>query len=194
MIKRILIIAIFVLVVIGGLLFRGQRQAPRPLHPINSVSSDGHLATPADKDWLTNTNLAVAGRARLSDTERLIWLERNREVPPDAEYMDWYLAQKTSWWGKPLDPKTFWTNRVIWNDASALDLARRHGRCYPPIPTGDLKFNQISDQDRVLSGGGVETWNFDFHANNRETAFWNNFFLIQPKPPADLDREMVQVT
>src|SRR5438874_3801368 len=48
---------------------------------------------------------------------------------------DWRIAEWTTWWGKPIDPKEFWKNRVIWNDVSALDAAERRGRGYPPIPT-----------------------------------------------------------
>src|ERR1035441_5443151 len=34
--------------------------------------------------------------------------EQAGEVPKDATPFDWRLAQRTSWWGKPLDPKDFW--------------------------------------------------------------------------------------
>ena len=136
-----------------------------------------------------------AERAKMSNRERLQWLEKNGQVPEDAEYMDWYLSQKTSWWGKPLDPKKFWKDRPVWNDKSAVKDAQRHGRLFPPIPTDDPRYKDssrymtLSDNDTVLRSGGVEVAGYDFHGTYREGFFWDDFGKTQPKPPEDLDRE-----
>jgi len=136
------------------------------------------------------TILSKAERAKMSNTERLQWLEKNGEVPEDAEYMDWYLSQKTSWWGKPLDPKKFWKDRPIWPDDSSTKDAKRHGRLYPPIPSADPSYVRFSDKDMIQSfSGGVETPSFPFHLTDREMVFWDDFAKTQPKPPAALDHE-----
>lgn len=136
--------------------------------------------------------LSLDNRKLLSKDDRLKWLESNGEVPIDADYTDWYLSQKTSWWGKPLDPKTFWKGRVVWEDKSADKEAQRHGRWYPPMPTNDPKYLQFSDKEVVsYSPGGVETANFDFHETYREGVFWDQFSKTQPKPPEELDRQVV---
>jgi hypothetical protein len=152
--------------------------------------------------FVPTTNPPVSGplvtRRKMSVSERLRWLENNGEVPEDADYADKDLSQKTSWWGKPLDPKEFWKNRPIWIDRSATDEAQRYGRWFPPIPTDDPRYTtepryaQISDKDKVIHSGGVEVAGFDFHENYRELVFWDRFSKTQPKPPGDLDREAEQ--
>ena len=50
---------------------------------------------------------------RLSDQERLDQIEKLGHVPEDAEMpRDWNLAQQTTWWGKPMDAKTFWNTGI----------------------------------------------------------------------------------
>ena len=74
---------------------------------------------------------SLAERKRMSHDERLRWLEDLGQVPADADTVDWQLAQETSWWGKPLDPRVFWKGRTAWLDKAAESEARRHGRMFP---------------------------------------------------------------
>jgi len=71
-------------------------------------------------------------RARMSEEDLLRWLEQLGHVPQDADALEWRLAQRTTWWGRPLDPKEFWKNRVVWLDGEATFAANSHGRGYPP--------------------------------------------------------------
>jgi len=136
--------------------------------------------------------LSLEKRKRLSIEERLQWLEHCGEVPEDADYVDWHLSEKTSWWGKPLNPKDFWKGLVVWNDKVADRKARRHGRAFPPIPGSNAKYLEFSDQDQICSVGGVESDVFDFHGSDRENAFWNDFFKSEPKPADELNREILK--
>jgi hypothetical protein len=114
--------------------------------------------------------------------ERLARLERLGSVPEDADYLDWILAQKTSWWGKRLDPKAFWKGRVVWLDRSASMAAHRHGRYFPPIPYEDPGFSHKSDTDE-LTTHGMDTSDVTFRITDRENAFWDQFAKTHPPPP-----------
>ena len=132
----------------------------------------------------------LAERKLMSQRERLKWLERNGEVPKDAINgdIDWQLAQRTSWWGKPLDPKVFWKNQVLWLDKNAEMTARRHGREYPPLPFEDPQLNSHSTNDVASASGGIEGPNIAYHTNDRESAFWTYFKRTHPKPPEVIER------
>ena len=138
----------------------------------------------------TNAIPSLAARNQMSQQERLKWLERSGEVPDDAVNgnIDWQLAQRTSWWGKPLDPKVFWKNRVVWLDKDAEMTARRHGRDYPPLPFEDLQFNSHSTNDFASASGGIEGPNIAYYDNDRESAFWDYFQKTHPKPPEEIKR------
>lgn len=121
--------------------------------------------------------------------DRLQQLERLGEVPEGAPLSDFNLAEKTSWWGKPLDPKKFWAGRVLWLDASAIDAARRHGRADPPIPYDDPTLPPYKDDDGInWNNAEVEGPNLHFAQSSKEAAFWDKFRRTHPKPPEDLER------
>jgi hypothetical protein len=115
----------------------------------------------------------LASRKLMSSRDMLNYLEQNGEVPEDADHVDWQLAQQTSWWGKRLDPKTFWSGRVVWSDISARMAARKHGRFYPPIPYEDAKVSNHSDKDESASSGSVEGQFVGYYSSDREGAFWD---------------------
>lgn len=127
--------------------------------------------------------------------ERLRLLEKNGQLPDYAEMpKDWLLAQKTTWWGKPLDPKIFWKGRVLWLDASAVDSAHRHGRMFPPMPYKDASLPHYKgDADAHPNEGTIEGPNIDYHWTSEERAFWNKFVQTHPYPPAELDKEQLTI-
>ena len=142
----------------------------------------------------TNSTPSLAERNRLTRGDRLKWLEQNGRVPDDAEYgdNDWYLAQNTSWWGKPIDPKIFWKNRVIWDDDSADLAARRHGRAYPPIPNGESMFAGLPDDAKIYwNSFHLDSRNLHFAVSSKENAFWDWFAKNRPRPPKDLALEQI---
>lgn len=121
--------------------------------------------------------------------------QRLGELPLDANYyFDWPVAQYTTWWGKPLDPKEFWKGRTIWLDGSASRDAHRRGRSYPPMPYEDPKLSGYSNKDQGGTSGGPDSGPLiTFYSSYRERVFWNNFFKTHPKPPDDIEREQSQV-
>lgn len=115
-------------------------------------------------------------------------------VPDDAVMgrdREWQLAHKTTWWGKPLDPKEFWKGRTIWLDESARLAAARKGRGYPPMPYDDPSIPHYQDDENAKQyfDGGPEGLGLGFYTRSRERAFWGQFSKTQPKPPAELERE-----
>ena len=139
---------------------------------------------------------------------RLWKLQRLGHVPESSSWMtidgglDWYWAEWTTWWGKPIDPKEFWKDRVIWNDSSATLAAEGYGREYPPIPvnvpnlTVGFPLGSRSHKDIVpgpwsggLDGGSVKP----YHYTDAESAYWNWFWRTKPKPPETLEHEQFKV-
>jgi hypothetical protein len=121
-------------------------------------------------------------------------IERLGQVPEGANALDWQLAQKASWWGKPINPREFWKDRVIWLDQSSENAAARRGRRFPPMPYEDSALSRHSNKDILLPSGGVEMPNINFHATSREIAFWDKFMKTQPKPPEVIQVKLREVT
>jgi hypothetical protein len=121
--------------------------------------------------------------------ERLRLLENLGCVPPDPDWSDYALAMKTSWWGKRLDPKSFWSNRVVWLDGQAIGDAWRHGRSYPPMPCDDPSVADLSDNDKMGDGFDIQGGpNFHTVSTDREHVFWGNFVKAHPHPPDNIIR------
>jgi hypothetical protein len=141
------------------------------------------------------STITLEQRRLLSQGDRLRWLERNRIVPEDADIVDWQLAQQTSWWGKPIDAKEFWKDRVVWLDKSAEDAAKHRGRGYPPLPYDDHRFaayeNDHEFDDSKMSN--VEGPNIRFRGTERESAFWTEFIKTKPNPSERIGRDQYQV-
>jgi hypothetical protein len=136
-------------------------------------------------------------RNRWPIEDHLRWLEQHGEVPQDADPYEWHLAEKTSWWGKPLDPKAFWRGKVIWLDKEAQEAAHRHGRGFPPLPYEDptlLKYPDDSGANPPSPGrGGPDGGARAYHMTSRERAFWGRFGKTHPHAPDDLEREQFAV-
>jgi hypothetical protein len=136
-----------------------------------------------------------AERNRMSDGARLRYLEQLGHVPEDGDAKDWHLAEKTSWWGKPLDPKEFWKGRVIWLDEEARSAANRRGHRYPPIPYEDPSLPAYPNDDGIkwnvntIDSGPIS----HFAKSSKEVAFWDRFMKTAPKIPADLERQQLDV-
>jgi hypothetical protein len=130
--------------------------------------------------------LAAAPPSDSSDAERVAWLESLGQLPPGASLHDRWLAQRTSWWGKRLDPKEFWKGRVVWCDQKAIAAAHAHGRGYPPIPYADPGTKQFPDVDHrpIPSAEGFE---IPYISSSREAVFWDYFNRTHPMPPERID-------
>jgi hypothetical protein len=118
-------------------------------------------------------------------TERWRRLERLGYVPDDADEKDWWLAQKTSWWGKRLDPNEFWKGRTLWADTSAAMAARRRGRVFPPIPQSESRFEFRSDADQSTMPSS-EGDNLALRYSDRENVYWGTFAKTHPRPPEQI--------
>jgi hypothetical protein len=163
-------------------------------HPAATVSQGpgqppGGVLPPSDQRTnqdATATNVPGLSQNLLREVpnalQRLARLEQLGQVPKDADLWDWSLAQKTSWWGKRRDPKTFWKDRVVWLDTSATQAAQRHGRAYPPIPYEDATFASRSDVD-VSTLPAADSPDILYRLSDKENAFWDKFVKTHPKPP-----------
>jgi hypothetical protein len=130
----------------------------------------------------------------MSTHQRLRLLEGLGEVPQDADATDWQLAERTSWWGRKLNPGEFWKGRVVWLDDSAAQAARRRGRGYPPPPYDDPGLPPYpNDEGTNWSYGGVEGPNLHFVTSSRESAFWDKFGKTMPQPPEKIARRQEMV-
>lgn len=140
--------------------------------------------------------MPLAERNKMSLKERFRWLEKYGKVPEDADYgsIDWVLAQKTSWWGKRLDPREFWKDRVVWLDEAAQKAARSHGRFYPPIPC-EYTWSKNYAADEGINWGSFELEgpNIHYATSSAEGGFWDMFYKTNPTPPSDLIREQANV-
>ena len=133
------------------------------------------------------TNSVSLGKWRpLSPTLKTKLLELLGRIPDEADSVDVLLAQKTSWWGKRIDPKAFWHNRTVWLDRSACQEAMRHGRSYPPIPFDDPAVAGLDDTDSGGNGFEIEGPNISYVSSYRERAFWDRFVKTHPHPPDDI--------
>lgn len=137
------------------------------------------------------TNTPASSSSRFN--QRLNELEQAGELPPTASPLDRQVARNTSWWGKPLDPKTFWKNKAIWLDTEARVAAHRHGRQFPPIPFGETQFSSYSENDIADESTASEGESSAYHSNERERAFWFDFVRKHPLPPEDLEQKQVEV-
>jgi hypothetical protein len=133
----------------------------------------------------------------MSDRDRLEWLERHGRIPEDADWKDRDLASQTTWWGKPLDPKEFWKDRVVWCDESAKAAAAVRGRAFPPIPEeyaalarkyqddGKVSWGTPAIDGPKVARGTAMTW--------KEGAFWIDFIRTHPKPPETLHAQQSEM-
>lgn len=149
----------------------------------NSAGSD---ALPHSTGNRTQASGANDSKASQSQKERISYLEELGHLPDGASAADQVLAQFTSWWGRPLDPKTFWSNRVVWLDRSALNQANWSGRRYPPIPDHDYTSEMQSYHSRrhlaFITPNDPGPHFVDSQADAR---YWNDFAKSHPAPPCD---------
>jgi len=135
-------------------------------------------------------------------------LQRLGHMPEDVNRStregerQWLLAERTTWWGKPLNPSEFWKGRVVWNDESARAAAHRYGRGYPPIPehlpnlVAGFPLRSRSRAEKAASpwSGGPDGGRVvPYHYTDVEGAYWDWFWRTKPKPPPTLEREQIEV-
>lgn len=138
--------------------------------------------------------VSLQQRRAMNDRDRLRWLEGLGIVPEDAEDKDWQLAKRTSWWGKPIDAKRFWSGRTLWNDRATQRDAMRLGRWHPPIPDGrEEELLNYSAKDVESSMVAVDGPSLSFYGNERENAFWDHFDRTHPIDPEEIEREQSKV-
>lgn len=134
-----------------------------------------------------------AERMKMPSEARLRLYEALGKLPEDADPREFALAQKTTWWGRDIDPKTFWRRRVVWWDRAAEDEAHRRGRMYPPPPyplTNSVKRETTKHQ---YNTGGPESSGGMYVYTPEEDAFWDEFTKTHPRPPEKLQQEQLLV-
>jgi hypothetical protein len=187
------LLAVTLIALISVLIKNRTPPTDKPSVRYNSLSNSSEIAQAAAAARPTNA-LAGSGpslteRAKMSDSQRFAILERLGRLPKDADSKDARLAQKTTWWGKRLDPKTFWKDKVIWRDSFATAEALAHGRMWPPIPYDDPSLSQHPDEDRAygkdFAAEGTASTSI---SSSKERAFWTKFMQSHPQPPEDIER------
>ena len=122
--------------------------------------------------------------------ERFAILEKAGQLPEnDHDIKDWQLAQHTTWWGKPLDPKKFWKGRVLWNDAKATSDAQQHGRLYPPMPYEDTNLPPYPNDEGIDETFSPDGPNISYAESSKEGGFWDKFDRTHPRPPDQIEHE-----
>jgi hypothetical protein len=136
---------------------------------------------------------SLGQRQAMSTAEHLQWLENNGEVPLGADQAEWEMSKQTSWWGKPLDPGTFWKGKVLWLDDMATRAANGHGRRFPPIPFEDPHFARRHINDWDGGPAGPDSPDSHLFQTDKENAFWDKFVKTHPHPPEDIQRTQSRV-
>lgn len=136
--------------------------------------------------------VASSKAVNTNDELRFRYLEQLGEVPRGASLHDIALASKTTWWGKPLDPKKFWQGRVVWCDRSAKAAAAARGRAWPPMPYDDPSLGPYPDDDGLKGiGMGEEGAGANAASSSKEGAFWCKFIETHPRPPEAIEYKQV---
>ena len=179
--KSLIVWIVIAIVIVAGFLFRQSKPQPAKPSPSNDTNS-----------LQFRVEASKTAVQPLID-KRVAALNQQSEMPTNADGYDWELAQRTSWWGKPIDPKIFWTGRTVWLDDAARFQANRVGRFYPPIPYDDPKYSNYSTNDIASGGGTLEGPNIIYVSNRREDIFWQHFPETHPRPPEELGRKQSEV-
>src|SRR5262249_22726317 len=112
MMKKLLPSAVLIFIVAVGFMLR-----KTPIRRDTSGAEDMRT-----NQRTTGDALALSQNAK-NNQKRITELESMGELPENARLSDWLLAHQTTWWGKRLDAKTFWSGRPVWLDKSALSAA-----------------------------------------------------------------------
>ena len=127
-------------------------------------------------------------RVNMSPFAKIALFEKLGHIPKGFDIRDHVLAERCSWWGKRLDPKEFWKDRVVWYDDEAEWSARSRGRGYPPMPYDDPSVHDRSDEDMQGDGWTMEARMPRYVVTDRENVFWINFQKTHPNPPNHIQR------
>ncbi|HEY0457096.1 MAG TPA: hypothetical protein VGE41_12025, partial [Verrucomicrobiae bacterium] len=159
----------------------------------SASNSNDNKANPQSNQTLTEASpvglqLSLNERKAMSESDRLKYIERLGQVPKDGDLLDWALAQKTSWWGKPIDPDKFWRGRTLWLDRANQTDATKFGRQFPPIPNG-AKLEVIPKDNRDKFGmRASEGPDIRLVSNPAEVIFWDSFSRTHPQPPDSIEQ------
>ncbi len=126
---------------------------------------------------------------------RLKYIEKLGHLPDNPSSEDWLCAQRTTWWGTPIDPQIFWSNKVMWLDSAAIDAAHVHGRLYPPMPYYDAVVKGYSPSNRVSHLDDITPNDPGPHFvgdGGAEAGFWEKFSASHPRPPARIRQEQAE--
>lgn len=196
--SRLLLVSAAIIVIVGIMTFRFN-SSPRQIAPIleratcicpAKVEARKNVIPPA-RPAIKPFKKAVP---RLAPHALARWLEMEEMgyVPDEADVSDWQIASLTSWWGKPIDPVSFWRNRTIWLDAESCFEAERRGRMFPPIPPGDHYTPTFHDRPKVTSRGPEEAMPYS-ECTSEENWFWDQWARTHPYPPDRIHKAQVEV-
>ena len=138
---------------------------------------------------VTRTELGLRPNERLTRAD----LERLGQLPVSPWTVEQQLAEKTSWWGKPLDSGTFWRNRPIWITQDVRWAANSRGRQCPPIPFDDPDLLFLSTNDiRGKGAAGIEGYTPAYVSSVREHNYWAKWDRLLPRPPDAIVSEQIR--
>lgn len=193
--KRVCFVSAMVLSLAGAMVVQCFKKDANVPHPIpRQVKFDSSTTTQvmpgSDESGGGIEPRPLTDNGRQNRSYSLFELERLGRVPDDANERTWRLCEKTAWWGRRIDPSSFWSNRVIWLSSEAESEAHAHGRGYPPIPPDNRLFLDRSDSDK---SNPVVTWEYrerSYYSSEREHAYWDWFQKNRPRPPEAIDRAL----
>jgi len=137
---------------------------------------------------VTRVELDKHPRNRLTLKE----LEALGHLPSAPSTEELKLAEKTSWWGKPLAPEAFWRDRPVWYDPTDHSASDRGRQC-PPVPFDDPSLRQCSTQDLQLSGSATpEGYTPRYVSNDYEQNFWTKWARLFPHSSRMIDDEQMR--
>lgn len=185
--KQLKIIAPAIMLACLALILFFWTQSPKP-NPVLIPKAQQHTAVTAHSNASTLSEASLSSNilaAKPDAQNRLARLEQLGRVPENADVWDWSLAQKTSWWGKRIDPAQFWSGRPVWLDRANVLAAHQHGRFYPPIPYEDTRFKTRSNKDEPTMAS-PDSPDVTLYLTDEESAFWDLFSKTHPKPPESI--------
>lgn len=169
-----------------------QKAVEPPRAPLDKapLPDDARIPTEVKGPYRSLTRAELGKRP--SDRFTLEELEVLGQLPSAPSTEELKLAEKTSWWGSPLDPVTYWKDRPVWHDPTERSATDRGRQC-PPIPFDDPSFRQCSTQDWQLNGSATpEGYTPRYVSNDYEQNFWSKWARLLPRPPKMIDAEQLR--
>ena len=154
-----------------------------------TACSHGHDAFRSLQSWRAAPNIDGLSTQAVNT---VLKLEREGRAPKWADPAVLRLAMRCTWWGRPLEPREFWSDKPMWQGMTVADDAHRQGRLHPPIPFDGLPRGAGGGARETLSRGDLDSEQAVMLYSAEEAAFWSRWGRILPEHPDDIARAQVR--